>query len=336
MYIAAYGIEESRFPEVVPYDFEESFVAACERLTDREKIVLEKRYRDGCRLKEIGDSIGVRTERIRQIEAKAIRKLRHPSRARLMMEGLSEIEAQKSAAEADRLRALEEDKMAYAKLVASVGENNAEIIRQMKARYNSASIVPLGFPVGAFNALYRAGIHTIDTLCTYTDEQLLGIRNLGVRRLEEIKEVMTNHGLHLQLPMERSESMKSRWVYYQPNQKDVRDKYGDCVVRALSKVLDMSWIEVFEMLIPISRDLQMMPNASGVFSAVLINHGYIYHGISNKKGSKRPTVASFAANNPTGRYFVNVAHHSVAVVDGKYYDTWNSGNTCMYGYYAEG
>jgi len=26
-----------------------------------------------------------------------------------------------------------------------------------------------------------------------------------------------------------------RWQYYQPNKKDLKDKYGDCVIRAFSK-----------------------------------------------------------------------------------------------------
>lgn len=33
---------------------------------------------------------------------------------------------------------------------------------------------------------------------------------------------------------------RRRYVYYQPNDKDLKDKYGDCQVRALSKALDIS------------------------------------------------------------------------------------------------
>ena len=55
-------------------------------LSDRERRVIELRYGlDGDRdrtLSEIGDALGVTRERIRQIEAKALRKLRHPSRAK--------------------------------------------------------------------------------------------------------------------------------------------------------------------------------------------------------------------------------------------------------------
>jgi RNA polymerase primary sigma factor len=55
-------------------------------LSGRERRVIELRYGlDGDRdrtLSEIGDALGVTRERIRQIEAKALRKLRHPSRSK--------------------------------------------------------------------------------------------------------------------------------------------------------------------------------------------------------------------------------------------------------------
>ena len=55
-------------------------------LTDREERVLRLRYGlDDNRprtLEEVGREFNVTRERIRQIEAKAIRKLRHPTRAK--------------------------------------------------------------------------------------------------------------------------------------------------------------------------------------------------------------------------------------------------------------
>ena len=57
-------------------------------LTDRERRVLEMRFglNDGNShtLEEVGRRFGVTRERIRQIEAKALRKLRHPSRSKVL------------------------------------------------------------------------------------------------------------------------------------------------------------------------------------------------------------------------------------------------------------
>ena len=63
-----------------------------ETLTDREKRVLELRFgiEDGRSrtLEEVGREFGVTRERIRQIEAKALRKLRHPTRSRKLKDYL--------------------------------------------------------------------------------------------------------------------------------------------------------------------------------------------------------------------------------------------------------
>ena len=67
-------------------------------LTPREERVIKMRFglEDGCEhtLEEVGQSFQVTRERIRQIEAKALRKLRHPSRSRKLkafVEGVREM-----------------------------------------------------------------------------------------------------------------------------------------------------------------------------------------------------------------------------------------------------
>jgi len=71
---------------------EENIHAALEVLNDREREVLEMRYglKDGRphTLEEVGRAFGVTRERIRQIETKALRKLRHPGRSRKLRDFL--------------------------------------------------------------------------------------------------------------------------------------------------------------------------------------------------------------------------------------------------------
>lgn len=132
--------------------------------------------------------------------------------------------------------------------------------------------------------------------------------------------------------------MASRFKYYQPNKKDLKDKYGDCTIRALSKALGCSWLEAYDLTIPICRKEQV----TGVFDApakirkrMLKELGFSYTGVSNKRGVKRPTVYSFAKEHPKGTFILNVANHEVACVDGIYYDTWDSGNCSLYGYFEK-
>ena len=126
-----------------------------------------------------------------------------------------------------------------------------------------------------------------------------------------------------------------RYKYYQPNKKDIKDRQGDCVVRALTKVMNKTWLEVFNELIPYAIEIQCMPNSKTCYESYLKDNGFEYHGISNKKGSKRPTVESFTKEHKAGTFFLNVANHVVSVVDGIYYDTWDSGQCCLYGYYEK-
>lgn len=131
---------------------------------------------------------------------------------------------------------------------------------------------------------------------------------------------------------------KKRFVYYQPNKKDLKDKYGDCTVRALAKALGVSWLDAFDLMTPICREYQ----APNIFNLpcdkereAMARLGFDYTGVSNRKGTKRPTVDEFAKAHPTGTYICNVANHEIAVVDGKYYDTWDSGDRKMYGFYTK-
>ncbi|MBD0305955.1 MAG: RNA polymerase sigma factor RpoD [Nitrospiraceae bacterium] len=70
----------------IRYDLQRQINNALETLTPREEKVLRKRFGIGestdHTLEEVGQDFEVTRERIRQIEAKALRKLRHPSRSR--------------------------------------------------------------------------------------------------------------------------------------------------------------------------------------------------------------------------------------------------------------
>lgn len=131
---------------------------------------------------------------------------------------------------------------------------------------------------------------------------------------------------------------KKRWVYYQPNEKDLKDKYGDCTIRALTKALGITWLEAFDMMIPICREEQITNIFSGTVAVkkrAMAKLGFEYVGVSNQRGTKRPTVDSFAKDHPKGTYICNVANHEVTVKDGKYYDTWDSGECSLYGYFIK-
>lgn len=49
--------------------------------------------------------------------------------------------------------------------------------------------------------------------------------------------------------------------YYQPNKKDLKDKCGDCSIRAITKFFGMSWVEAFDSLVVYARETQQMLNS---------------------------------------------------------------------------
>ena len=71
---------------VINVNLKEQTAQVLRSLTAREEKVIKMRFglEDGSEhtLEEVGQSFAVTRERIRQIEAKALRKLRHPSRSR--------------------------------------------------------------------------------------------------------------------------------------------------------------------------------------------------------------------------------------------------------------
>jgi RNA polymerase primary sigma factor len=83
-------IEDKRSPSplesAINYDLSEQVRKVLQTLTPREEKVLRRRFGIGeaadHTLEEVGQEFDVTRERIRQIEAKALRKLRHPSRSK--------------------------------------------------------------------------------------------------------------------------------------------------------------------------------------------------------------------------------------------------------------
>ncbi|AEA33236.1 RNA polymerase sigma factor RpoD [Hippea maritima] len=79
---------ESPLDYVIKSNLKEKVEEVLSTLTDRERKVLMMRYGIGDgfdhTLEEVGKVLGVTRERVRQIEAKALRKLRHPKRSRVL------------------------------------------------------------------------------------------------------------------------------------------------------------------------------------------------------------------------------------------------------------
>ena len=109
------------------------------------------------------------------------------------------------------------------------------------------------------------------------------------------------------------------------NANPINKRVGDCTVRAISKALDQSWYKTFVEMCVQSVMLCDMPSANHVWGAYLRHKGFERNIIPNSCPDCY-TVADFCDDYPYGTYVLALNGHVVTVIDGNYYDTWNSGN----------
>ena len=70
-------------------------------------------------------------------------------------------------------------------------------IQAIRPKHLSLTIEELDFSVRTFNCLKRAGIETVEDLTNRTYEDMIKVRNLGKRSLEEIIEKLDSLGVSL-------------------------------------------------------------------------------------------------------------------------------------------
>ena len=114
------------------------------------------------------------------------------------------------------------------------------------------------------------------------------------------------------------------YVYYNPNPTG-QDKVGDCSVRAVSKALGISWEDAYAKLATSGYDMGDMPSSNNVIAAVLRMNGFYRENLPMFCRDCY-TIKDFARDNPVGTYVVGTGNHVVTIIDGDWFDTWNSGD----------
>ena len=115
-----------------------------------------------------------------------------------------------------------------------------------------------------------------------------------------------------------------------------RDKklVGDCVVRAISTLLNQDWNTTFLGLVMQAFIDADMPSSDSVWNNYLIYKGYERKIISSTCPDCT-TVREFADGHPYGRYLLFVGGHVVTVIGGNYIDTWDSGDKIVIYYFQK-
>ena len=113
------------------------------------------------------------------------------------------------------------------------------------------------------------------------------------------------------------------WKRYNPNPEG--KNVGDCVIRAISAATGKKWDETFVAIALQGYMMHDMPSANSVWGAYLRRCGFTRNVIPDDCPDCY-TVADFARDNPIGVYILALSGHVVCLIDGDWYDTWDSGN----------
>ena len=113
------------------------------------------------------------------------------------------------------------------------------------------------------------------------------------------------------------------WMKCNPNPQ--HKEVPDCVVRAITIALNRRWIDIYDDLCALGRREFNMPSADAVWGKYLYQMGFEPF-LLPEKCPKCITIRAFAQMFSRGTYIIGTGSHAVAVVNGDYYDSWDSGN----------
>lgn len=113
-------------------------------------------------------------------------------------------------------------------------------------------------------------------------------------------------------------------MYRFVNANPVGKMVDDCLIRALSIVMEIPWEKAYIDLCNRGLLIYDMPNSAATLSVYLREKGYKRYVIPNDCPTCY-TIEDFCKEYPDGKYIVLTSNHAVPVIDGDYMDSVDSG-----------
>ena len=113
------------------------------------------------------------------------------------------------------------------------------------------------------------------------------------------------------------------WIKVNPN--PIKKQVPDCVIRAFCIALNKPWLEVFDELTSLARSEFSITADDNIWGLYLYEHGFDQFLLPHEC-PRCITIRQFCNIFPKGLYIIGTGSHAVTVIDGNYYDSWDSGN----------
>ena len=97
------------------------------------------------------------------------------------------------------------------------------------------------------------------------------------------------------------------------------------MIRAISKATGMDWEKTYTEITLKGFEMYDMPSSNAVWETYLSQHGF-EKKILPYTCPDCYSIKQFCIDHPKGTFIVGTGSHVVAVIDGRYYDTWDSGD----------
>lgn len=113
------------------------------------------------------------------------------------------------------------------------------------------------------------------------------------------------------------------WQYINKNPRG--RAVGDCTVRAISTATGNGWMETYLDLCLFGLLMADMPSANAITAAYLKKKGFQRKNIPETYKDCY-SVKDFCKDHKDGIFVLGTGTHMVAVINGDYYDAWDSGD----------
>lgn len=184
--------EDFDLPNIPDEELEQTVEFVINSLEYRDRDIIVGRFFNNKTLKELSEEFGITQSRVAQLENKALRRLRHPKRARILVLGKN-----KSDIRDKRINEMQNQLNEYETRIDEI-KNELKLKKEELERIDRTvyhqDIEVLNLSVRAYNYLKRYGINKISDIKA-NEGELVKIRGLTRKLIDEISQKMEGVGI---------------------------------------------------------------------------------------------------------------------------------------------